>query len=117
MMLVPRPRRQEAPSRGKKISPLNARSLLIVCFIALSHGVICQLEGRIPSTWNKWSSLRTAQMARHNVNEAPGNSVPGGSLSGGSSPLNVNNIIYVITPGRDGEEPVQYVHRFVPVDP
>ena len=57
---------------------------------AISHGIVCQSEGGIPSTCTMWYSLGTALTAltaRHTVWEATEISRIGGRPSEGSSPL------------------------------
>ena len=92
-MLAPRTRRCEASSGGKKVSPWHTRYLVSVCFPTLSHGVVCHLEGEIPTTWTRWPSLGTAQMACHTAKEATRSSVTGGSPPVGSSPLKANSLL------------------------
>ena len=91
-MLLTRTRRKNAPSGGKKVSPRHARYFLSsMYFPDLSHVVVCQIEGEIPSTYTRWSYLGTDQIALRTAKEVTEISITGGSPSGGSYPLKPNN--------------------------
>ena len=95
-MLEPCPRRQDAPPGDKNVSPWHSRSLLSsVYFPALLYGVVCKLEGGIPSMCTRWSSQGMVHMSRHTAKEATERSVTGGSPSEEISPLKSNNRISV----------------------
>ena len=90
-MLVPRPRRHDAPSGGKKVSPRHARSReSLACFTALLHGIIISREG-FPQYETGDHTLVRCRQCTIPRRRLLGDSSSKGRPYGGRSPLNASN--------------------------